>query len=84
MNIQSIYNFADKYDLDFDNAWSELEDVMSENSENIEDLDWNEENTFYVDFLYDWFEANVDDFENRINDFLQDKRVEQEIIKQVG
>ena len=80
MNLNNIYNFADKYNLDFDNAYSELEDVMSENGENIEDLDWDEHNTFYVDFIYDWFEANVDDFEKKFNDYL----VENEIRKQVG
>ena len=80
MNLNTIYNFADKYDLDFDDAWSELEDVMSENGENIEDLDWEENNTFYVDFIYDYFEANVDDFEKKFNDYL----VENEIRKQVG
>ena len=80
MNLNTIYNFADKYDLDFDAAWSELEDVMSENGENIEDLDWEENNTFYVDFIYDYFEANVDDFEKKFNDYL----VENEIRKQVG
>lgn len=80
MNLNNLYNFADKYDLDFDSAWSELEDVMSENGENIEDLDWEENNTFYVDFLYDYFEANVNDFEKKFNDYL----VENEIRKQVG
>ena len=80
MNLNNLYNFADKYDLDFDDAWSELEDVMSENGENIEDLDWEENNTYYVDFIYDWFEANVNDFEKKFNDYL----VENEIRKQVG
>lgn len=78
MNINNIYYFASKFNLDdeFDEAWSELEDVMRENGENIEDLDWDEENTFYVDFLYDYLEANFEYFNEKLNDWLYGKQKE--------
>lgn len=86
MNINNLYYFAGKYNLDdeFDESWSELEDVMRENGESIEDLDWDEEDTFYVDFVYDYLEAHINDFEAKFNNYMQDLVVEQEIKKQVG
>lgn len=96
MNITNLYDFANEMDLDnvFDDAWSELKDVMRENGEHIDDLDWEEQDTFYVDFLFDYFDNNIEDFNKLFSDFLienektqklyNDWLVENEIKKQVG
>ena len=71
MNITNLYDFAMTMNLinDFDDAWSELEDVMRENGENIEDLDWDEQDTFYVDFIYDYLQNNIDNFDKLFNNW---------------
>lgn len=64
----------------WDDAIDELADVMRENGESINDLDWLAKDTFYVDFVYDYLEANIQDFEKQLNDYL----VKNTIKKQVG
>lgn len=82
MNLQELYDFSNdinEWDK-FEDAWSELEDVASENGVNVEDLEWSDNNTTHVEFVYDYLEANIEDFEKKWNDWL----VKNTVGKQVG
>lgn len=82
MNMEELDDFC--YEIKeigtFDDAIDELADVMRENGESINDLDWLAKDTFYVDFVYDYLVANIKDFEKQLNDYF----VKNTIKKQVG
>lgn len=82
MNLQELFTFCCDINEDnkWDDAWCELSDVASENGVNVEDLEWKDNNTTHVDFVYDYLEANIEDFEKKWNDWL----VKNTISKQVG
>lgn len=82
MNLEELNLFCEEIWKGYiwDDAIDELADVMRENGESIDDLDWQEQDTFYVDFVYDYLEANIQDFEKQLNDYL----VKNTIKKQVG
>lgn len=86
MNLKELNLFCEdnNFGCKWDNAIDELADVMKENGENIYDLNWLEQDTFYVDFVYDCLESNIDNFDKKFNEFLKDKQIESEIRKQVG
>lgn len=82
MNLMELNLFCESIleGYTWDNAIDELADVMKENGESINDLNWQEQDTFYVDFVYDYLEEHVKDFAMKLHDWL----IKNTIAKQVG
>lgn len=82
MSLEELNIFCESINVEhiWDDAIDELADVMRENGESINDLNWQEQDTFYVDFVYDYLEEHAKDFDKKWNDWLTTNT----IAKQVG
>lgn len=81
MSLEELNLFCESINENWtwDNAIDVLADVMSENGENINDLDWSEQDTFHVDFVYNYLVVNIKDFEQKWNDYLVKNTIKNQV-----